>query len=87
MASCSQSFFLHKKQNFAKCEQGLILENMSTLHRAYLGADKQTFEGGGGGGDFRNILQTDSEEKKNCCNENNTWRKKLPILKNIVHRV
>ena len=48
MASCSQSFFLHKKQNFAKCEQGLILENMSTLHRAYLGADKQTFEGGGG---------------------------------------
>lgn len=37
---------------------------MSTLHRAYLGADKQTFEGGGEVGDFRNILQTDSEEKK-----------------------
>ena len=41
------------------------LENMSTLKSAYLGVDKPTFERGGGGvGDFRNILQTDSEEKK-----------------------
>ena len=35
---------------------------MSTLQSAYLGADKPTFERGVG--DFRNILQTDSEEKK-----------------------
>ena len=86
MASCSQSFFLHKKQNFAKCEQGLR-EHVYASQSIFRGRQADFWGGGGGVGDFRNILQTDSEEKKNCCNENNTWRKKLPILKNIVHRV
>lgn len=51
---------------------------MSTLQRAYLGADKPTF-GGGGGGDFRNILQTDKEEEKIVA------RKIIPGEKNFLY--
>ena len=59
---------------------------MSTLQRAYLRADKPTFDGGGGGGgggwgvgDFKNILQTDSEKKKIAA------RKIIPGEKNLLH--
>lgn len=55
------------------------LENISTLQRAYLGADKPTFEGGGGVGDFRNILQTDKEEEKIVA------RKIIPGEKNFLY--
>ena len=52
---------------------------MSTLQRAYLRADKPTFEKGVGVGDFRNILQTDSEEKKIVA------RKIIPGEKNFLY--
>ena len=53
---------------------------MSTLQSAYLGVNKPTFERGGGGvGDFRNILQTDSEEKKIVA------RKIIPGDKNFLY--
>lgn len=62
MASCSQGVFWHKKQNFAKCEQGLR-EHVYASESIIKGRQAD-FWGGGGVGDFRNILQTDSEEKK-----------------------
>lgn len=75
MASCSQSFFWHKKQNFAKCEQGL---------REHVYASESIFRGRqadfwGGGGDFRNILQTDKEEEKIVA------RKIIPGEKNFLY--
>ena len=79
MASCSQRFFLGTKNKILR-SANRALENMSALQRAYLGADKPTFEGGGGGvGDFRNILQTDSEEKKIVA------RKIIPGEKNFLY--
>ena len=50
MASCSQSlYFLHKKQNFAKCEQGLT-EHVYASESIFKGRQADFWRGGGGGG-------------------------------------
>ena len=79
MASCSQRVFWHKKQNFAKCEQGLR-EHVYASESIIKGRQADFWEGGGGGGRwFQNILQTDSEEKKIVA------RKIMPGEKNFLY--
>ena len=78
MASCSQRVFWHKKQNFVKCEQGLR-EHVYASESIIKGRQADFWGGGGGVGDFRNILQTDSEEKKIVA------RKIMPGEKNFLY--